>query len=111
MREACAETAVSLGSTSMASDRGGAAQRGFHLAVGHGRILVLGRHRTGHLDKWANAHLALASWLTTRGDDSGAAHVVREREEHLAAIAPSRVPGLAAHARQVLASARQFPEM
>lgn len=70
---------------------------------------MLERGRTEHLDEWANAHLALAFWLTTKGDDAGAARAIREMEDHLAALALSQVLNWSAHARQVLAAVKRFP--
>ncbi|WP_406147903.1 protein kinase domain-containing protein [Streptomyces sp. NBC_01012] len=105
VHEACAQTGLLLGISSMSCGRVGAARRGLRSAIDHGRVLVLERGRTGHLTAWANAHLALASWLTVRGDDEGADRTVREMQEHLAALAPGRVADWSAQARQVLASA------
>ncbi|MFF4752138.1 protein kinase domain-containing protein [Streptomyces sp. NPDC002514] len=106
VHEACARTAMLLGVSSMNCRRDGAASRGFRLAVDHGRVLVLQRGRTAHLGTWASAHLALASWQATRGDDAGSARTVHEMEEHLATLAPAQAAGWSAHARQVLASFR-----
>ncbi|MFI1422715.1 protein kinase [Streptomyces sp. NPDC020731] len=107
VHEACVETALVSGVTAMRCARDGAAERGFRLAVAHGRVLVLDRGRIGHLERWANAHVALASWQTFRGDDSGAARTIRDMETHLTALVPAQVPAWSAHARQALAAFRR----
>lgn len=107
VHEACVETALVSGVTAMRCARDGAAELGFRLAVAHGRVLVLDRGRTAHLERWSNAHVALASWQTFRGDEAGAGHTIREMETHLTALVPAQVPAWSAHARQALAAFRR----
>ncbi|MGW4022499.1 serine/threonine-protein kinase [Streptomyces sp. NPDC005009] len=107
VHEACVETALVSGVTAMRCARDGAAERGFRLAVAHGRVLVLDRGRAGHLKRWSDAHVALASWQTFRGDDSGAARTIREMEAHLTTLVPAQVPAWSAHARQAVATFRR----
>ncbi|MFI2506576.1 protein kinase [Streptomyces sp. NPDC018972] len=104
--ETCVETALVSGVTAMRCARDGAAERGFRLAVAHGRVLVLDRGRTGHLERWSHAHVALASWQTFRGDDGGAERTIREMEAHLTVLVPALVPAWSARARQALAAFR-----
>ncbi|WP_407285478.1 protein kinase domain-containing protein [Streptomyces sp. BP-8] len=105
--EACVQTALLMGVASMRCGRSGAADRGFRLAVEHGRTLVLERGRTGHLEDWAKAHLALASWLASEGDDEEAAKTVGAMETHLSRLtSPADAARWSAHARQVLTSFR-----
>ncbi|MGW3253485.1 protein kinase domain-containing protein [Streptomyces fungicidicus] len=107
VHEACVETALVSGATAMRCLRDGAAERGFRLAVAHGRVLVLDRGRTGHLERWCNAHLAQASWQTYRGEETAAERTISDMEAHLTTLAPSQAPAWSAHARRTLTTFRR----
>ncbi|MDT0398675.1 MULTISPECIES: protein kinase domain-containing protein [Streptomyces] len=107
VHEACVETALVSGATAMRCLRDGAAERGFRLAVAHGRVLVLDRGRTGHLERWCSAHLAQASWQTFQGEETAAERTISDMETHLTTLAPSQAPAWSAHARRTLTTFRR----
>ncbi|QDI68153.1 hypothetical protein CD934_05335 [Streptomyces calvus] len=105
--EAGMTTGLLSGITAMRCGRSGAADRGFRLAIDHGRVLVRDRGRRNHLEQWVNAHVALASWQVFRGDEAGAARTVRELDGRLAAVVPAQAAAWSARARRTLASFRR----